>query len=214
MENFEKRFERLEQDSHQMKIDLALFSGRATAFATKTDLEILRSEQTLFHVEMLQRFTGLEENVEHVASQFAGIENRQDRIDSKIFEINKVLVDVTNRFNSIDASFSVVIAKFDDTDSRFDGTDKRLDGLDCRLDGVDKRLDGIDYRLDGIDKRLDGMDRRFDKVDQRFDKVDERFDKLDARFESLNNRLIWTFMVPAILAVFAWFINTAVLNAA
>jgi len=51
-------------------------------------------------------------------------------------------------------------------------------------------------------------------MDQRFDRIDERFDKLDLRFESLNNRLIWTLMVPAILAVFAWFINTAVLNAA
>lgn len=214
MENFEMRFERLEADNHQIKIDLALFSGRAMAFATKADLERLRSEQTVFHVEIRQRFTQLEDKVEHFSIRFADVDGRLVSIESKLTEIDGILFNFANRFNLIDIQFSAINAKFDDVYKKFDAIDVRFNGIEARLDAMDIRFDGIDFRLNGIDIRLDGIDRRLDAMDHRFDKIDERFDKLDLKFESLNNRLIWTLMVPAILAVFAWFINTAVLNAA
>lgn len=228
MENFEARFERLEEDNHQIKIDLALFSGQAMAFATKADLELLGAEQAVFHVEMVQRYTLLEEKVQQFSIRFDDVDGRLVSIEGKLSAIDGILFNFANKFNAIEVSFNIINAKFDDVykefaanevrfngiDARLDAMDIRFDGIDKRLDGIDMRLNGIDIRLDGIDRRLDAMDRRMEAMDQRFDRIDERFDKLDLRFESLNNRLIWTLMVPAILAVFAWFINTAVLNAA
>jgi len=36
--------------------------------------------------------------------------------------------------------------------------------------------------------------------------------RIDKKFERLNGRLIWTLMLPAILAVLAWFVKVAVLK--
>ncbi len=36
--------------------------------------------------------------------------------------------------------------------------------------------------------------------------------RIDKKFERLNDRLIWTLMLPAILAVLAWFVKVAVLK--
>lgn len=36
--------------------------------------------------------------------------------------------------------------------------------------------------------------------------------RIDKNFERLNDRLIWTLMLPAILAVLAWFVKVAVLK--
>ncbi|MEB5973288.1 hypothetical protein ACWXWB_14485 [Pantoea dispersa] len=36
--------------------------------------------------------------------------------------------------------------------------------------------------------------------------------RIDIKFAQLNDRLIWTLMLPAILAVLAWFVKVAVLK--
>lgn len=36
--------------------------------------------------------------------------------------------------------------------------------------------------------------------------------RIDKKFAQLNDRLIWTLMLPAILAVLAWFVKVAVLK--
>ncbi|MBS0906959.1 hypothetical protein JK229_17700 [Pantoea dispersa] len=36
--------------------------------------------------------------------------------------------------------------------------------------------------------------------------------RIDKKFERLNDRLIWTLMLPALLAVLAWFVKVAVLK--
>ena len=36
--------------------------------------------------------------------------------------------------------------------------------------------------------------------------------RIDKKFERLNDRLIWTLMLPAILAVLAWLVKVAVLK--
>lgn len=36
--------------------------------------------------------------------------------------------------------------------------------------------------------------------------------RIDKKFERLNDRLIWTLMLPTLLAVLAWFVKVAVLK--
>ncbi len=36
--------------------------------------------------------------------------------------------------------------------------------------------------------------------------------RIDKNFERLNDRLIWTLMLPALIAVLAWFVKVAVLK--
>ncbi|MCT6588587.1 hypothetical protein N3553_01675 [Pantoea dispersa] len=36
--------------------------------------------------------------------------------------------------------------------------------------------------------------------------------RIDKKFERLNDRLIWTLMLPALIAVLAWFVKVAVLK--
>lgn len=43
-------------------------------------------------------------------------------------------------------------------------------------------------------------------------RIDRKFERLEAKFEKLNDRLTWSIMIPAILAVVAWFVKTAVME--
>lgn len=67
----------------------------------------------------------------------------------------------------------------------------------------------ISQSTKGLEEKFNA---RFEKVDTRFDKMDARFDKMDARFDKMNDRITWTLMIPAILAVLAWFVKEAVLK--
>ena len=44
MDNLTRRVEHLEQDSHQIKIDLGILTARSESFATKADVESVRTE--------------------------------------------------------------------------------------------------------------------------------------------------------------------------
>lgn len=44
MDNLTRRVEHLEQDSHQIKIDLGILTARSESFATKADVESVRAE--------------------------------------------------------------------------------------------------------------------------------------------------------------------------
>jgi len=60
-----------------------------------------------------------------------------------------------------------------------------------------------------VDNKFVQMERKFEA---RFENIDRKFDNIDMRFDRLNDRLTWSIMVPAILAVLAWFVKVAVLK--
>jgi ribosome-binding ATPase YchF (GTP1/OBG family) len=64
----------------------------------------------------------------------------------------------------------------------------------------------IDKKFDRIEEKFDA---KFDKVDEKFERMENKFDR---KFAQLNDRLTWSIMVPALLAVLAWFVKTAVLK--
>ncbi|WP_236699727.1 hypothetical protein [Type-E symbiont of Plautia stali] len=76
--------------------------------------------------------------------------------------------------------------------------DDKLEKLEVR---IDDKLDKMEQR---IDVKFERMDEKFEK---KFVRIDERFEKLNVKFEKLNDRLTWSIMVPAILAVLAWFVK-------
>lgn len=137
MERLTQRVERLELDTHQIKSDLAVLTERSQNFATRTDVEVLHTEQLKLRCEMHEGFA-------QTAVQFA-------RIDEKFVRI-------------------------------------------------DERFERIDERFGQIDAKLERMDKRFERMDEKFERVDEKF-------ERLNDRITWTLMVPAILAVLGWLVK-------
>lgn len=44
------------------------------------------------------------------------------------------------------------------------------------------------------------------------DKFENKFDAVNKRLEGINDRLLWTLMIPAIVAILLWFVKEAVLK--
>jgi len=87
--------------------------------------------------------------------------------------------------------------------------DDKLEKLEVR---IDDKLDKMELRIDDkLDKMEQRIDVKFERMDEKFEKkfvrIDEKFEKLNVKFEKLNDRLTWSIMVPAILAVLAWFVK-------
>ena len=87
---------------------------------------------------------------------------------------------------------------------------------DCKFEKMalhfDDKLEKLEVRIDDkLDKMEQRIDVKFERMDEKFEKkfvrIDERFEKLNVKFEKLNDRLTWSIMVPAILAVLAWFVK-------
>lgn len=144
MERLTQRVERLELDTHQIKSDLAVLTERSQNFATRTDVEVLHTEQLKLRCEMHEGFA-------QTAVQFA-------RIDEKFVRI-------------------------------------------------DERFERIDERFGQIDAKLERMDKRFERMDEKFERIDMKFERVDEKFDRLNDRITWTLMVPAILAVLGWLVK-------
>ncbi|MBE5252510.1 hypothetical protein [Mixta mediterraneensis] len=91
-------------------------------------------------------------------------------------------------------------------------TETRFDKIDGEFIKIDGKFDKIDEKFDKIDEEFIRIDGKFAKIDEEFSKVDKRFDRMEDKFDSLNNRILWTLMVPALVAVLAWFVKTAILK--
>ena len=115
MEALTKRVEQLEKTTQQIQQDVAVLTARSENFATKADVECLRTEQGMLRIELLGEMGQLEKR----------------------------------------------------------------------------------------------MDAKFERMD---DKFEARFERLDHKIDKLGGRMTWNIMVPAVLAVIAWFVKVVVLK--
>ncbi len=118
MDNLTRRVEHLEQDSHQIKIDLGILTARSESFATKADVESVRTE------------------VQGVRAEVQGVRAEGQSIRAEVQSVRAELI-------------------------------QELAALEVRTNN---------------------------------------------RFDALNAKITWTLLVPAILAVLAWFVKEAVLK--
>jgi len=84
MEKLEKRIERVEQDLHQVKIDIAVLTERSQTFATKADLEVIRSEHGAFKKEVIQRFDAIDKKFDTIDKKFDAIDKKFDALNNRI----------------------------------------------------------------------------------------------------------------------------------
>lgn len=92
MEKLEKRIERVEQDLHQVKIDIAVLTERSQTFATKADLEVIRSEHGAFKKEVIQRFDNIDKRFDAIDKKFDTIDKKFDAIDKKFDALNNRII--------------------------------------------------------------------------------------------------------------------------
>lgn len=118
MDNLTRRVEHLEQDSHQIKIDLGILTARSESFATKADVESVRAE------------------VQGVRAEVQSVRAEGQSIRAEVQSVRAELI-------------------------------QELAALEVRTNN---------------------------------------------RFDALNAKITWTLLVPAILAVLAWFVKEAVLK--
>lgn len=81
MDNSTRRVEHLEQDSHQIKIDLGILTARSESFATKADVESVRTEVQGVRAEV----QGVRaELIQELAALEVRTNNRFDALNAKI----------------------------------------------------------------------------------------------------------------------------------
>ncbi|RTY56941.1 hypothetical protein EKL29_12960 [Pantoea sp. YU22] len=100
--------------------------------------------------------------------------------------------------------FAQTTAHFARIDEKFVRIDERFGRIDERFERIDERFERIDERFDRIDERFDRMDDKFERMDEKFERIDMKFERVDEKFDRLNDRITWTLMVPATLAVLGW----------
>ncbi|MEZ3499042.1 hypothetical protein [Pantoea sp. KPR_PJ] len=180
MERLTQRVDRLEQNTHQIKTELAVLTERAQHFATKRDVEALWTGQFKLRCEMLEGFARIEKQ----NSEQAG------------------------RINAINVRLDEALKRNDDrdghSDEKFERIDQRFDRMDEKFERIDVRLERMDEKFERIDVRLERMDEKFERIDDRFQRIDEKFVRIDDKFDHLNDRITWTLLVPAVLAVLGW----------
>lgn len=125
MDNLTRRVEHLEQDSHQIKIDLGILTARSESFATKADVESVRTE-----------VQGVRAEVQGVRAEGQSIRAEVQSVRAEVQSVRAELI-------------------------------QELAALEVRTNN---------------------------------------------RFDALNAKITWTLLVPAILAVLAWFVKEAVLK--
>ncbi|MBV4367722.1 hypothetical protein KUE00_13825 [Erwiniaceae bacterium CMYE1] len=87
MDNLEQRVERLEKDTQQIKLDLAVLTSRSENFATKADVAELKAE-------LVQEIVASEVRTN---AKFERIDEKFQRIDEKFERIDKRFDDLNNR---------------------------------------------------------------------------------------------------------------------
>ena len=150
MERLNKRVDRLEQDTHQIRTDLAVLTERSQSFATKADVEGLRTDQFKLRCEMLEGFARIEKQT---AAQFA-------RIDEKFARADEWTQRADGNFTAMDKKFKHIDEKFKHVDERFDR--------------IDEKFERIDEKFEQIDDKFDRMDEKFNRIDDKFERLNDR----------------------------------------
>ena len=187
MEELTHRVGLLEKTTHQIQQDVAVLTARSENFATKADIGMLRTELL---GEMGQSEKRTEGKFEKMALHF------DDKLGGMARHFDDKLVKMALHF---DDKLGKMALHFDD----------KLEKLEER---IDDKLDKMELRIDDkLDKMEQRIDVKFERMDEKFEKkfvrIDEKFENLNVKFEKLNDRLTWSIMVPAILAVLAWFVK-------
>ncbi|RRZ93023.1 hypothetical protein EGK14_09280 [Erwinia sp. 198] len=105
MDILEQRVERLEEDTRQIKIDLAVLTARSENFATKTDVAELRAEL-----------------IKEIAASEARANIRFEKLDEKFERIDEKFERIDEKFERIDEKFERMFEKFNDINSRITWT--------------------------------------------------------------------------------------------
>ncbi len=126
MERLTKRVERLELDTHQIKTDLAILTERSQNFATKTDVEGLRTDQFRLRCEMLEGFA-------QTAAQFARIDERFARVSDWTGQADTNFAAIDKQFERVHEQFKCVDEKFERIHERFERVDEKFDRLNDRI---------------------------------------------------------------------------------
>lgn len=186
MERLTKRVDRLEQDTHQIKTDLAVLTERSQNFATKADVEGLRTDQFKLRCEMLEGFARLETQT---AAQFARHDKSFARIEKQTAEqFARIEKQTAEQFARIEKQTAEQFARIEkQTAKQFARSEKQTAEQFARIDTKFARIDEWTKR-----------------ADENFVSIDEKFKRIDERFDRLNDRMTWTLLVPAVLAVLGW----------
>lgn len=174
--------------------------------------------------ELTQRVGLLEKTTHQIQQDVAVLTARSENFATKA-DIGTLRTELLGEMGQsekrTDGKFEKMAVHFDDKLGKmalhFDG---KLEKLELRIDDkleklelrIDDKLDKMELRIDDkLDKMEQRIDVKFERMDEKFEKkfvrIDEKFEKLDVKFEKLNDRLTWSIMVPAILAVLAWFVK-------
>ena len=204
MERLTKRVDRLEQDTHQIKTDLAVLTERSQNFATKADVEGLRTDQFKLRCEMLEGFARLETQT---AAQFARHDKSFARIEKQTAEqFARIEKQTAEQFARHDTSFARIEKQ---TAEQFARIEKQTAEQFARIEKQtaeqfarsEKQTAEQFARIDTKFARIDEWTKR---ADENFVSIDEKFKRIDERFDRLNDRMTWTLLVPAVLAVLGW----------
>jgi len=201
MERLTKRVDRLEQDTHQIKTDLAVLTERSQNFATKADVEGLRTDQFKLRCEMLEGFARLETQT---AAQFARHDTSFARIEKQTAEqFARIEKQTAEQFARHDTSFARIEKQ---TAEQFARIEKQSAEQFAR---IEKQTAEQFARIDMKFARIDEWTKR---ADENFVSIDEKFKRIDERFDRLNDRMTWTLLVPAVLAVLGWLAREFMVN--
>jgi len=152
--------------------------------------------------ELTQRVGLLEKTTHQIQQDVAVLTARSENFATKA-DIGTLRTELLGEMGQsekrTDGKFEKMALHFDD----------KLEKLEVR---IDDKLEKLEVRIDDkLDKMEQRIDLKFERMDEKFEKkfvrIDERFEKLNVKFEKLNDRLTWSIMVPAILAVLAWFVK-------
>jgi len=174
--------------------------------------------------ELTQRVGLLEKTTHHIQQDVAVLTARSENFATKADIGNlrtELLGEMGRSEKRTDCKFEKMALHFDDKLGKMAlHFDDKLEKLEVRIDDklekmelrIDDKLEKMELRIDDkLDKMEQRIDVKFERMDEKFEKkfvrIDENFEKLNVKFEKLNDRLTWSIMVPAILAVLAWFVK-------
>ncbi|WP_234472922.1 hypothetical protein [Erwinia sp. S63] len=163
--------------------------------------------------ELTQRVGLLEKTTHQIQQDVAVLTARSENFATKA-DIGTLRTELLGEMGQSekrsDGKFEKMALHFDD---KLGGMARHFDDkLGKMALHFDDKLEKLELRIDDkLDKMEQRIDLKFERMDEKFEKkfvrIDERFEKLNVKFEKLNDRLTWSIMVPAILAVLAWFVK-------
>ncbi|KNC08310.1 hypothetical protein AC790_17125 [Pantoea sp. RIT-PI-b] len=102
MEQLTKRVEQLEKTTQQIQMDVAVLTARSEHFATKADIETVRTEQGVMRVEMMGELGALEQRIDKK------FERMEEKFELKFDKIDARFERVDQRFNQLEEKISAL----------------------------------------------------------------------------------------------------------